>query len=1308
MLERASGCLENAGQRLLRDSSGPIRSRKSLHPRFWNYKATEPDYQLWSLTPFQGSGGRSPRVLRSAQRPSSASEDANSPFLDFLYPPRTRDFAASWLVRPGRRVAVRKRRQLIPNVVRPYTSEAIHLLEDIPKPFSNAEVAVPQSQDDKEKQTAELLKVLGANSLPDYDKAWRLYSNSGQGPELLSNLLLYLSNSERRVDRRRMRRLFDRIPLNDRPPEAYTHMIKSLLRSGDHTDVRNICKEAMSRGIGTQSWTIAFTFFVETRRWEEALALWGFRPHELEHNPSHAALSELHFSPELPRLVLAYAEYLKEKGDGNENGEAASLAQFLLTFLFKSPDMMRNMAIETTLQLNRVFKQLDLLKPTHYFDAIETLLLAEVRSTAVKSVVVYRNFRFLIPDQKPPQKLLRKMLRILASFEVSQSVLYLLDEYAALYGKPDIEAYRQALLAFARVSDVEHVYEVFERLLKDHGNPRSRFLLTPLLYVHAKSGRVDSTLREFRRISEEFDMQPNTVCWNIVLTAFANAWDIAGAFRTFERMLESGVEPDSHSFGTLMGLCANKGDLDGVLHLFTVAKERQVKITTPLIDTIVEACCNNQKLEDAETVAEACLDLNVTGSRVRMWNMLLWSYACRADLISMSRIQSRMQAAGIQPDGMTYAALMLSLVVIGRPDSARRLLRTLHQSHRMHAIEFHYAIVLFGYVKARNRDMVYVIYREILERFEKPGVSSRLLAFKSVIERDLQLIREGRGSKDGTKPRLAKAEAFLAETIAEYDMNSLVSKHPQHGSTRLSIKEAFPSMYYEYIITAYGAAGAMDRVKELFDEYNTVVPALTQGQADQAPPLRLLSSLMFAHLKAGQYSKVEDCWKMASERALEISKRPAVESWIPKTRPTIEAPQQPPQPSLPGSVQSQGTLVLNSPTRLMDETDAATPILQSRRFILSRCLSLYMRSLAYRNQTRKISDVIADIESVGFSLTTHNWSTYVQMLTTSERSSDQFKAFTIFEEKFMPNFPGWRALRKGFGIRPEGVPATIDEVEDPRRGHLRGYLGKAGRKIWSKVQPDFMQPTYITMIYLSSALLDFRERSIVDGGAELRALYTAAPQTIQAIADMPYLRDKFQGVLLRRREERGDKTATMEPYEYFVWTGGVLGVEGQSRIVTESGDIETLDDEAVIEKGDPSAFASQQPSENGHASDSFEEDSEADHNEAQSIHISDAEAVETPRETLAVQDEQDMEAETLLHNKRRNPDTEVFQQDGSVEFDKGQRWIDILSLIRSERGLRDKQPVEKGAERKSLTDQSTTADGSEANSSATLNHGRDE
>ena len=49
-------------------------------------------------------------------------------------------------------------------------------------------------------------------------------------------------------------------------------------------------------------------------------------------------------------------------------------------------------------------------------------------------------------------------------------------------------------------------------------------------------------------------------------------------------------------------------------------------------------------------------------------------------------------------------------------------------------------------------------------------------------------------------------------------------------------------------------------------------------------------------------------------------------------------------------------------------------------------------------------------------------------------------------------------------------------------------------------------------------------------------------RTVAALGSMPYLRDKFQGVLLRSRQQQGDKPKRLDAYEPYVWTGGVLGV----------------------------------------------------------------------------------------------------------------------------------------------------------------------
>lgn len=1254
MLERAAGCLENAGQRLLRDSNGAIRSRRSLPPRFWRYSAAERDHPLWYLLFLQASNQRPSRTVGAARSSSPTTiDDGYRPILEFLYPPQAQKFAASWLVRPGKRAVTRKKRRGIPELARSYTSEAGTIYSGVETEPSSGSPSGGTGQDVEERKVADLLKFLAAKGPRDHDQAWDLYMGCKDDPLLNKRALAYFSDAERPLDWSRAKRLFDAIPVVYRSAEDYLHIMRPLLLSEDASDIEEICQEAMTTEAGTACWGVAFTSFVNNTQWERALRLWKTRPAGLENDRSHPAWSYIDMSPHLPDRIIVLLEFLEEQGSSYMDDPApAELVHFLVNYALSTLEIMKEITTETILLLTRRLKQLDLLRADYFLTAIETLRSAGVRSTVIKSMVVYRNFRWHMANEVPSTRLLQQLLETLASLEITHGVQYILDEYTLYHGKPSLEAYKLALIAYSRAADVDNVRRVFENLMRDHGKPKSRRLLTPLLYAHAIMGNVEETRREFRRIKEEFNLEPNTVCWNILLTAYANAEDLSGAFTTFEQMLEEGVEPDSHSFGVLMGLCANRGDIDAVRHLFAVAQERNVQLTTPLVDPIVEALCNNQNLADAEKVAEASLSMDLKGSRVRMWNILLWNYAFRADLDSMSRIQSRMQAAGVEPDGMTYAALMLSLVMIGRPHSARRILRTLHRSRRIHATEFHYALVLYGYVRARNFEMVDIVYREISERFHQPGFSTRLLMLKSYLQRDLEELERDGGNKDKENARLARAERFLAETIAELDISTLASKQPQPGTVKQSLREAFPAMYYEYIITAYGTAGAYEKVQELFDQYldtEKLLPSPLKG--GETPPLRLLAALMYAHLKAGRYSKVEECWKMALPRAIKLASRHNVEAWLSPVQPPAATVDGPPQPSVPGSARTSKPLVVSSPPPTAPEPEKATNILPSQRFMLSRCLSLYMRSLAYQNQAWKIPQVVEEVEKAGFALTTHTWSTYVQMLSASDRPADQFEAFTTFEEKFMPNFPGWQNLRRGYAVRPEGAPETLDEVEPPVRGRRAGVIGKRARRIWTKVQPDFMQPTYITMMYLGSALLDFRERSILDGGAELKALYEVAPKTVSAFADMPYLREKFQGVLIRRRQEQGDQFKGMEPYEHFVWTGGILGAGGQPKFVPDSHGVESQ------KEGSPDGS----PADAGRAQEDRQQGGEvhapvdgASATDSGADHVDDMpeDVPEPPERTLDYQDEQDMETEIILESRRRELGISHLEEDEPLDIDE--------------------------------------------------------
>lgn len=95
MLERATGCLENAGRRVLRNSNGAVQSRKSLSHHFWKDNGASVETPQWFLALLQASGQRSSPSLYTRPGDNEGGPSGNSgPLLDFLCPRETRRLVA--------------------------------------------------------------------------------------------------------------------------------------------------------------------------------------------------------------------------------------------------------------------------------------------------------------------------------------------------------------------------------------------------------------------------------------------------------------------------------------------------------------------------------------------------------------------------------------------------------------------------------------------------------------------------------------------------------------------------------------------------------------------------------------------------------------------------------------------------------------------------------------------------------------------------------------------------------------------------------------------------------------------------------------------------------------------------------------------------------------------------------------------------------------------------------------------------------------------------------------------------------------
>lgn len=1136
MLERAALRLENAGTRFICNPRNRIRAQRSFSTTRW----TDIDTPSWYRDFLDTRSHPEPSVANADRAHLSSS--SQGPSLDFLYPyPLVGTHA-------GSRQIHRRRKSFTRSYSTANTQREI-ALDDDPNILDPSLLGEHIPLEPRDNALRKLKGVLFGEKRSDYEKAWDLYEEAGSPRDMMSSLLAYLSSSNDLTELSRSIALFDSIDSSDRSEDDYYYLIK-LLVEDDHNKelVEKLCREANMASKAAPCWSYALSFYVDRLDWQMALRIWSAKPKETSKKLSLKVRGDdFLLIKSLPDRIISALDSV-EKGTLKLILGLGPLIKFLLFMTVSNRGVMKETTMERILAIFDKSRKLSMADPRYYFWAISTLRTVDEQTGMARSMVLYRNFRLTMSSVPPTELLILGLLNLLSKLQVSNGVHYLLDEYRRFYKIPSRHAYEYALKIFSNLGNVPEVEKLLEDYSKDHGKPKDQNILTPLLHAHATLGNVSATREHHKKLSTEYGMVPDVASWNVLLYAYIRNSDLVGAFSVIRQMREAGVNPDAFTFTMLLGLLAKREDMDATLKVFGDVKRYNIPVDVPLLRPVVLVLCSNGKYAAAEQLVDEVTRLEIPGSSSHLWNILLWKYAFQVDIDSMIRVQDRMINARATFDEMTYGALMLALTRTGNTGPAVTILERLHRSRRVHATEFHYAIILDGYVRENNRDMIHVIYDEICRRFEDPDPSSKLAMLKSKIQRDLQLYSEASGRQLGLELQLIHAEEFLDTIMEKLDVKVYAIRRPQPGTNRRPIKDAVPSIYYEQVMSAYGTHGSLDKVDELVQKFLKAHEDIHSGDklsASQFPSLGLLRVLMMTHLKGNEFDYVEACWKAAFERTLRDAR--------------------PMENDVQSSSESRST-----PESGWPETDSAdrvyAPVPPRHKYALSQCLSLYLRSLARQNLYRTMESVIGKLERASFALSTDNWSLYIKLLTLSDQPEDQLKAFDLFENLFIDKFPGWEAIRRGYALRPPDAPATLDLVEPrPRpRGKRSSLMGKTGRRVWAKSHPDYMQPTYSTMVHLSSAFLAFQVRSVSDGGAELTKLGEIAPSTCDVLSLMPFWREKYQGILLRGRTPRDDDQIPESIPQGRVFDSGVLEIGSGSRIDTSPTELFDPHKKAVV------------------------------------------------------------------------------------------------------------------------------------------------
>ena len=1125
MLERSISSVEPSLQLLLRHIEQPATRQRKVGRAIWSHGRQTHVHPWWPLFLEVASSSNTPSTVSTVQY----SRDQRQPFLDFLYPPAGR----STVSRRPYPIPKLNRRHRTPR----YNKTQTRAYTTSPRFSQNPD---SEGQDSRKfaPYTDKTFWPDGLDEEPRPKHYWgagmegeyehkgsdKTYDGTHQGVETphgnsRSREIDAEVNSTSEVSKQIQKYedispaealdQFFNTPVEERTAETRISAVEDALDLKESAKAIAIIKQAKL----THADDLA------------ELASYGLRRllidgHFLEAAQlSHSMRQVLtdHFQPGdihtvLPYRMMSVLQMLKEMPGGYspERDQLQHIAQFMLHQAFGNERFLGSLSPEGLITIVDGYHDQGLLSARKMVVALATLKrLSTGRPRHDMALIIYRAMRHRFPTIVPHRKVYAFLLVILAKASLTDTspFEFVLDEFAKAYGTPDPWLYQVVLTAYSQMGDSKAVTELFRRYCVSHGETKQQSIHNPLIYVHARVGNIPMAQETFKWIQKDLGIAPDLICWNTLLYAHARAGDLEGALDVFWKMQEAGMIPDSYTYGTIMAIVAKLGDTDSVLYIAGQAQRENVPLTAPMLDCLIRAYCKSHQPEKAEEVLEnMALKDYAKQDSVRLWNSLLVYYANRANSQQLLRIQQRMKELGLTADSMTYAALMQSLCKVGRSSDALKILRALHLSQHMTVTASHYAIVMHGFALEQNRNQVTLLYHELLQQTNRPGFSANLAMLKMQVRRDMlnadkalsdivlrphmlpsQLARQ----KHKRLQRLPHATAFMNNILNSVDFRDLASKSIVPGGRMTKVSDIIPPAFFQVMISALGKRGAYSKISQLlaqFKELQKSFPQQEHLQQKYLPPM-LLSECMRLYAFHGQTKNVERLWKQHLKRSITegLSK--------------VEL--------LQGLASKENSRALQRADSIEDllRTEGLR-IMPSQSQILGAPLNYYIFSLGDAGRHAEVPSLVQRLEEIGFVLKNNHWNVFVQVLASSPDPNLQSLAFTTFQDKLVENMPSWNLLKRG-----KTLPSDL---------HKDSTGSIARLSLLESIDPHIRQPYYRTLVFLGAALMKFRERSQTDGGAELHRLLAQASNTVVAVAQMPYLRDRVQGVLLRQSAVKGD------------------------------------------------------------------------------------------------------------------------------------------------------------------------------------------
>jgi len=846
----------------------------------------------------------------------------------------------------------------------------------------------------------------------------------------------------------RLLRVWKYGPQHTTPPDIYSRVISAYITTRQFRAATTLYGTALKalpeNKILLVSRVLPGVLF-QNHQWKCLFDVWTtFSEHELERSTAkHGEKGHISFAQDLANLpessshfqqLLAYLRQVPRELESRRHSITGFL-EHLSPALFAATAKPSTFITGTLQQL----EQLKIASVAIYEAAYSTVSNAQIGDSP-SALTLYHQFRRSSGIQ-PRLKTIHLLFRQALKLNDEVAIAMLLDDHTSYKERLPVSITGQLMKCFSRRGNSEKVKAVFHNHLGKDGTATLP-MLHSLLHVYAVTRSVEMVELEMSEMLDKHKLTPDITCWNILLNAYAKVDDLDGSLSCISRIMDSKVEPDHYTFGTIMALCAERGDVDLLEQLLRMADSHGISKTAAMTETHVLAYLNNEDVESAEVVAEEATINPSETFLTRAWTQIVAYHAVRKDLDATIRTIKRMRELNIALDSMTYAAMLRVFVARGKSTSALRVLERVMLKNNTPAHAIHYAIIIDGLAHESLFELGFRVHTDMLRAGIKPTPSTRLALLRLQTLAAKQKLVSDQAVVPGVRADVS--EELLEEILTSSQLELGPRNHPQLQSSARKFG-AMPGPYIEILLDLYGRTQSYDIIKTLLLRYEQKA-APQQDSRRTAMSMHMLASIMNMHYAQGSLDEVARYWQLALSSA-QLSAKTA------------------------------GPL-----------KDGKLPSV--RRTLLAGPLGVYMKALVAQDDFRTLDATIADLTRHGFALDNGNWASRVEALATRGRAVD---AFTMCERQLMPQTP----LPPWLPDEPKARRWQAAHRKD------RG-LEFMGPKYTAR-RPGQLTATYKTLVRLSLAFRRLKRDAPYDREAQsaLDQIRRAAPQTVVAVLSLP-------------------------------------------------------------------------------------------------------------------------------------------------------------------------------------------------------------